>query len=65
MDSPILYVTKEMLKFYYNIPLFVLNGMKYGIEYLEKNKAEQEYLKKKEAVEKTKNEFYSLIYMTI
>lgn len=49
-----------LMKFYYNIPLLLLNGVKYGVETLEKKKAEQEYLMKKQVTEETKKNIYSL-----
>ena len=39
-----------------NIPIYLMNGIKLGKEILEVKNAENEYLKRKEIAEKTKNE---------
>ena len=57
--------TLKMFEFYYNMPVLLLTGIKYGMETLEKKNAEFEYKKKKEIAEETKNTINSLLVFSL
>ena len=58
-------IALKMFEFYYNMPVLFLTGIKYGVETLEKKKAEYEYNKKKEIAEETKKTINSLLVFTL
>lgn len=57
--------TLKVCEFYYNMPILLLTGIKYGVETLEKKNAEYEYKKKKEIAEETQKTLNSLLVFTL
>ena len=50
---------------YYNLPFYLLHGIKLGVEYLDAKKAEIEYNHKKKEMEKTKTELFSIAKLNV